>query len=258
MSPVHHVWLKPSCKAQWKGEEDMADRGRWWTKQYATVIQWHLIKHSVTYWSERLDACESVEWWKPLQCYAEGCYMEVDLCEKCVIPPPPFPPNACCLDCQVNWPRIRSKLAMRLWRTLRHSSTGRTLAASWPKPAATSTPGFLMTLGESHLFNKSVQSPGHVHWCLLSVEISSSARIPLLKPGSVHRGWVSWDDWPSAPWWVAREFVSLIGFHTMLGLHTMLGQLAGYSIIGSKVYVCFGVTCHLFGRMTRTCYMPQW
>ena len=28
MSPVHRVWPKPSCKAQWKGEEDKADRGR--------------------------------------------------------------------------------------------------------------------------------------------------------------------------------------------------------------------------------------
>ena len=30
MSPVHHVWPKPSHKAQWKGEEDKADRGRGW------------------------------------------------------------------------------------------------------------------------------------------------------------------------------------------------------------------------------------
>ena len=28
MSAVHQVWSKPSCKAQWKGEEDKADRGR--------------------------------------------------------------------------------------------------------------------------------------------------------------------------------------------------------------------------------------
>ena len=26
MSPVHQVWPKPPCKAQWKGEEDKADR----------------------------------------------------------------------------------------------------------------------------------------------------------------------------------------------------------------------------------------
>ena len=29
MSPVHQVWLKPSCMAQWKGEEDMANKKRW-------------------------------------------------------------------------------------------------------------------------------------------------------------------------------------------------------------------------------------
>ena len=28
MSPVHQVRPKPSCKAQWKGEEDKADEGR--------------------------------------------------------------------------------------------------------------------------------------------------------------------------------------------------------------------------------------
>ena len=26
MFPVHQVWPKPSCKAQWKGKEDKADR----------------------------------------------------------------------------------------------------------------------------------------------------------------------------------------------------------------------------------------
>ena len=28
MSPVHQIWPKPFCKAQLKGEEDKADRGR--------------------------------------------------------------------------------------------------------------------------------------------------------------------------------------------------------------------------------------
>ena len=28
MFPVHQVWPKPSCRAQWKGEEHKADRGR--------------------------------------------------------------------------------------------------------------------------------------------------------------------------------------------------------------------------------------
>ena len=26
--PIHQVWPKPSCKAQWKGEEDKAERGK--------------------------------------------------------------------------------------------------------------------------------------------------------------------------------------------------------------------------------------
>ena len=26
--PIHQIWPKPSCKAQWKGEEDKTDRGR--------------------------------------------------------------------------------------------------------------------------------------------------------------------------------------------------------------------------------------
>ena len=28
MSRLHQVWPKPSCKEQWKGEKDKADRGR--------------------------------------------------------------------------------------------------------------------------------------------------------------------------------------------------------------------------------------
>ena len=28
MSPIHQAWPEPSCKAQWKGEEDKADKGR--------------------------------------------------------------------------------------------------------------------------------------------------------------------------------------------------------------------------------------
>ena len=28
VSPAHQVWPKPACKAQWKEEEDKADRGR--------------------------------------------------------------------------------------------------------------------------------------------------------------------------------------------------------------------------------------
>ena len=34
MSPVHHGWPKPSCKAQWEGKEDKADR----KKEGKTII----------------------------------------------------------------------------------------------------------------------------------------------------------------------------------------------------------------------------
>ena len=34
MSPIHQVWPKPSCKAQLKGEEDKADRGKRWEDKH--------------------------------------------------------------------------------------------------------------------------------------------------------------------------------------------------------------------------------
>ena len=33
------------------------------------------------------------------------------------------------------------------------------------------------------------------------VEISSHTFIPFFRPGSVHSGSASWDDWASVPWW---------------------------------------------------------
>ena len=43
----------------------------------------------------------------------------------------------------------------------------------------------------------------------------------------------------SVPWWVACELVSLIGSNTMPG------QQSHYNFIGSRVYACSGVNCHL-------------
>ena len=34
MSPIHKVWPKPSCKAQWKGEEDKARQRRRWEDKH--------------------------------------------------------------------------------------------------------------------------------------------------------------------------------------------------------------------------------
>ena len=42
----------------------------------------------------------------------------------------------------------------------------------------------------------------------LEVEISLLAPVPLFRPGSVHSGSVSGDDWPDVPWQVACELVS--------------------------------------------------
>ena len=42
MSSVHQVWPKPSCKAQWKGEEDKADRGRGRKTSWGNGHAWSL------------------------------------------------------------------------------------------------------------------------------------------------------------------------------------------------------------------------
>ena len=42
MSPVHQVWPKPSCKAQWKGEEGKADKGRVWKTTSRNGQAWSL------------------------------------------------------------------------------------------------------------------------------------------------------------------------------------------------------------------------
>ena len=39
MFPIHQVWPKPSCKAQWKGEEDKADTGRGGKKTSGPAVQ---------------------------------------------------------------------------------------------------------------------------------------------------------------------------------------------------------------------------
>ena len=42
MSPVHQVWPKPSHKAQLKGKEDKADRGRVWKTTSGNGQAWSL------------------------------------------------------------------------------------------------------------------------------------------------------------------------------------------------------------------------
>ena len=54
--------------------------------------------------------------------------------------------------------------------------------------------------------------------------------------------------WPSVPWRVACELVSLISSHTMPGQH----YHAHSDCVGSRLCACLGVTCHLhFGQNDR-------
>ena len=65
------------------------------------------------------------------------------------------------------------------------------------------------------------------------VEISSCTLIPLFRPGSVHSGSVSWDD------------CDLV-FPDELRVSWFPDRFPHYAwIIGSKMYACIGVTCHL-------------
>ena len=56
------------------------------------------------------------------------------------------------------------------------------------------------------------------------VEISSPTPVPFfnldLKHQMVLNGSVSWDDWPSGPWQVVCQLISLICSHTMPGQHS--------------------------------------
>ena len=44
VSPVQQVWPKPSCKAQWKGEEDKADRKRGGKTTSRNGLAWSFAK----------------------------------------------------------------------------------------------------------------------------------------------------------------------------------------------------------------------
>ena len=57
MSPVHRVWPKPSCKAQWKGDEDKADRKRW----EDNIREWTSLE-----FAESQRAVENGEKWRKL------------------------------------------------------------------------------------------------------------------------------------------------------------------------------------------------
>ena len=64
--------------------------------------------------------------------------------------------------------------------------------------------------------------------------------------------WLSELRWPweSIPWPVVCDFVSLMGYHTIPGQHnqptlTLFGRRSSW-LVGSRVYACLAVTCHLY------------
>ena len=72
------------------------------------------------------------------------------------------------------------------------------------------------------------------YFWFLEVEISSPALIPLFMPGSVHSGSASWDDW-------GRMFPDKF---RVSSFPDRFPQYA-WDFVGSKVYACLGVSCHL-------------
>ena len=74
------------------------------------------------------------------------------------------------------------------------------------------------------------------------VEISSCTLIPLFKPGSVHSGTASWDD--CGKMFPDKFRVSSIPDRFPHYAWTP-AQSAHSNFIGSRVYACLGVTCHL-------------
>ena len=76
----------------------------------------------------------------------------------------------------------------------------------------------------------------------LIVEISLHTLIPLFRPGSVHSGSMSWDDCV----WVFPDKLRVNSFPDRFPHYAWLAALSAHSdFIGSRVYVCLGVTCHL-------------
>ena len=77
---------------------------------------------------------------------------------------------------------------------------------------------------------------------LFKVEMSSRTLIPLFRPGSVHRGSASWDD-------CGRLFpdeLRVSAFSDRFPRYAWASTLSAHSdFVGSKLYACLDVTCHL-------------
>ena len=90
------------------------------------------------------------------------------------------------------------------------------------------------------MFDNSFPSCAFV--CLFKVEISSRTLIPLFRPGSVHSGSASRDD-------CDQVFSDELYVSSFLDRFPHCAWTAAWSahpnFDGSRVFACFGVTCHL-------------
>ena len=74
------------------------------------------------------------------------------------------------------------------------------------------------------------------------VEISSRTLIPLFMPGSVHNGSASWDDCG----WMFHDKLRVSSFPGRFPHHAWTAAKSAHSdFVGSRVYACYGETCHL-------------
>ena len=74
------------------------------------------------------------------------------------------------------------------------------------------------------------------------VETSSRKLIPLSRPGSVHSGSASWDDYG----WVFPDKLPVSSFPGSFPHYAWtVAQSSHSGFVGSRVYACLGVTCHL-------------
>ena len=148
LSPVHQVWPKPSCKAQWRGEEDKADRrrgrkttsgngqawsspnfrGQWRTEKWRKLV----VKSSVV--PQQLPWLKDRWRWRShwanmwiLSSYVTG-FQTNNYSQKYTPPPPPqwmreTPPSAHdlqVLDKKINNPRKSwlvgpTKMSQKVW-----------------------------------------------------------------------------------------------------------------------------------------------
>ena len=70
----------------------------------------------------------------------------------------------------------------------------------------------------------------------------SCTLIPFLRPGSVHRGSASWDDYGR----VFPDEKCVSSFPDRFPYYAWTAALSAHSdFVGSKVYACLGVVCHL-------------